>query len=297
MTFKRLRSFDSTPPAMKKPGRRKTIGISVNRDRASNHTKQRGSKSRDLCFGEIRGNALRRDARLIENFIGDPVPDSRERGLVQQHRLDRRLARSDLDRQLSGARQGEEWIVAKTIERWFVSWVESEAQPTEAPRIGEREAGTVVELQLELQEARSLLQGGVELEGAGHSEVEDRPWLSIEFKPQMLAETARVPDRRAAQRLLDELRGSSAQDYRIRKACRGNDPPTRQRAERRLARGFDLRKLGQLLGAQTLDEGLHRCVPLRNGLRGAHDFDVVRTARSFDHRSLHLETGLVELLT
>jgi len=96
--------------------------------------------------------------------------------------------------------QSLERVEAEARERVLVLGPLLEADAAETARVGHREARAVLHGDLDLPEARPRGPVAVDLEGAGHAEVEQGPRPAVELHPEVLALPADGQDAPAAQR-------------------------------------------------------------------------------------------------
>ncbi len=150
--------------------------------------------------GERAGAALGGDARLVEHLVRDPVADAGREGLVEQHRLDRRLPLAQHRVEARGCGQRAPGVEAERADRRLGGRVLAQPDAAEAPAVGQGQLAAAREAQVELGEARRPV-GPIDttvgdeadraarrqVDAAGHAEVQARPRAAVELEPQVLA--------------------------------------------------------------------------------------------------------------
>ena len=174
-----------TPAPVEKPACGKAVRVGIHRHRATNDAQQSGPEARDLHLRKVRGRPLGTNGGLVQDLVGDPVPNTRESGLVEQHGLDRRVARADLAESWAAAGRPKNGSWPSPRRGGSFLGIVSEAKPSKATRVGEGKAAIVVERELELQEARRL--------GGGPKESGSLPSFRSE-KPARASDRARTRD-------------------------------------------------------------------------------------------------------
>jgi len=127
---------------------------------------------------QLRRSPCRRDARVPESLIRKEVADSGERSLIEQPRLDRRVAGADAPSE----------VVLPHVGRIGsdMSVVRVEDGPTETAAVPQCEPAAIGELDREAIPQR-LLMRGFESDVAGHPEVQAKRRPCVGLEPKELA--------------------------------------------------------------------------------------------------------------
>src|SRR5260370_1262019 len=158
----------------------------------------RFSSTRASSRGSATGSPTRSSTRPVcGRSVWPPTSGWRtcaacEEALVEEDRLDGGAAPGQGARQIARPGKVEQRVEAQVREGRLALGLVLEADATEAARVGHGQARAVLHGQLHLPEARPFAGIPVDLEGAGHSEVEERPRPLVQLPPDVLAFT---PDR------------------------------------------------------------------------------------------------------
>ena len=132
------------------------------------------------------------DAGAKERFISVDVADAGEHTLIEQHGLDRALGvAAGVDEMLWLGDEGvgakfTPVVSAKRIERWVAR------DATESARVDEVDAGVVVECPRRVGVLGGV--GGVDRDGAGHTQLQDTGAMIVGDERELLAEAFETDD-------------------------------------------------------------------------------------------------------
>jgi hypothetical protein len=160
---------------MEKPASRKTGRLGINSHRLANYTAQAPANLSDGLGTQLAGWAVRVQAGLIEHLICNPVTDTREDRLVQQHGFYGRSTTAQYSPDFLHIKLIEQSVKTQLIYRRAVLRVLKQPDSPQPPNVAHGKSSSASQAQLELAKLRPLRLPAVKAESSGHSEMKGRP--------------------------------------------------------------------------------------------------------------------------